>query len=170
MWKKISLTLCGIVLSGGSWALPATFETAKEVLKVTNLDQTIHFYQREDDLDKLATAFLQGVSHATNEDYSAYQPQVVSLLRKHIQSPEFKAYYELQLMQPYLEIYQEEELVHLLQLYEHPQAQSFFRQAMLSLQDHLQQEDEQPISPKDNRQREQRVAQLLNQLGPSPQE
>ena len=170
MWHKLSFALGGLMFSSLCWALPATFETAKEVLKVTNLDQTIHFYQREDDLDKLATAFLQGVSHATNEDYSAYQPQVVKLLRNHIQSPEFKAYYELQLMQPYLEIYQEEELVHLLQLYEHPQAQSFFRQAMLSLQDHLQQQDEQPSRPKDSNQREQRIAKLLNQLGPSPQE
>lgn len=167
--KKILCVLMLCSVSPLSVALPSTYETAQEVLKTTGLDQTIAFYQRNDDLALLAQAFLEGASDATGEDYSRYQPQVMQLLQQHLQGTEFKTYYEMQLIQPYLELYQEEELVHLLQLYEDPQAQAFFRQSMLSLQDKLLMPSENPRE--DQRlatQREHKINQILTQLTTKP--
>lgn len=78
-------------------------------------------------------------------------------------SQDFNKYYIQRLIQPYLKFYQEEELVHLLNIYEHPLALDFFKQNLKSIQDQQDQSYSNAQIKKDQ-QLEQQIIELLEPL------
>ncbi|WP_436862542.1 hypothetical protein [Acinetobacter haemolyticus] len=153
-------------MTSSSFALPATQETAIEVLKTSLFDQTIQHYQTERLAQHYSQNILRGIpSTDLVEDKAYYEAKIEKQLLKQMQSDDFKNYYIQQLIQPYLRFYQEEELVHLLHIYEHPLAQDFFKQNQKSIK--IQQDESyKPEQIVKIQRQEQQVLELLKTLTP----
>lgn len=162
---SMSSILLGIITTT-SFAMPPTQETAIEVLKTSLFDQTIQHYQTERLAQSYSKNLLQGIpSKDLVEDKAYYAPKIERQLLERMQSDDFKNYYIQQLIQPYLNFFEEEELVYLLHIYEHPLAQEFFKQNQKAIKNQ-QDENYKPEQIVKYYQQEQQVLKILKTLTP----
>ena len=121
--------------TNSAFATPANLHSVKDLLKLNHLDQTLQLQQDTKYADYAATTFIIGVNSGAKQNYDAHIPELSHLIHQYLNTPEFKAYYEQQLAEPFLQYFEEEELIHLIQIAEQPLAQDFYRQMIKSIQD-----------------------------------
>ncbi|WP_436898278.1 hypothetical protein [Acinetobacter gyllenbergii] len=162
--KHLILNILLLSISSSSFALPATQATATDVLKASQFDQTIQHYQTRRLAQRYSQSLLQNIpANDLVEDKTYYENKIEQQLLTLMHSQDFNKYYIQRLIQPYLKFYQEEELVHLLNIYEHPLALDFFKQNLKSIQDQQDQSYSNAQIKKDQ-QLEQQIIELLEPL------
>lgn len=164
--KFRSFYLLLFIMAPSVFAMPATQETATAVLKASMLDQTVQHYQTGRVAQRYSQSILKGIP-ATDlvEDKTYYEQKIQQLFLEQMQSADFKNYYIQKMRQPYLRFYQEEELIHLLHIYQHPLAQAYFQQNLQAIHDQQDQSYRHEQSAKDQA-LEQQIIALLRSLSP----
>lgn len=117
-----------LIFSNSCFASPASKDTVYEVLHASKVDQIIKSMQNERYINFYSDSMIKGLKEANPNITQLQEQQIREHIKKYLQSTDFEIYFKNQLSWPFLSYFEEEELIHLLQIYEAPLAQQFFEQ------------------------------------------